>query len=193
MGLILSIDYLMDYGIYNAYLDELERESVETIYEKVMMDEFCGRHQMEAICRLICNKATIAKPFLANKYGALAKRLENEVEGGTNHFPDVLQDIVRSMVINSINEAGLLQDQKRQKIGKNIASFLGILFNQNLVDCKLLNELVQFAMKNKNRFEPFLYLLYTTVEDKLMMLEFANFDELNEHCTSSNSNGNGYK
>lgn len=160
-------------------------------YEGLMVEDFCGFHQIEAVCKFICYKATISRPKIALKYAQLAKRLENEVEGGTNRFPDVFSKVLEDMVLNSISEAGMLHDQNRQKIAGQITTFLAYLFNESVIAPKLFSELVRAAeMRSSMRFEPHLKLLKTLVGDKLKALGFSDFDELytQTHLPEKDSN-----
>jgi hypothetical protein len=175
MGLTLSTDFTVEYGVYREHLDNIDKDGVEKTYEKIMRKGFSDLYDVEAVCRLICYNATIQDSSLV--YAQLAKKLENEIEGGINRFSVVFQRIVTNMVSNSIGESGKLQDEKRQKTAKLITEFLANLFKLDVVDKKVIGDLVRQA-KIKNQLDKYVKQLTSLTKKELNALGYTDFDEI---------------
>lgn len=149
MGNKLSFDYYIDYAIYNGHLDDLQYKDVKTTYKNVMYDSFCGLHQLEAVIKLIWNKGIYEKAHVSLKYAQLVKKLENEVEGGTNKFSDVFLDFVKQTVACDLKELELRKPDQIENISINIATFLGHLVVVDVFDLQVLANIIRPAHGKK--------------------------------------------
>lgn len=184
MGVTLSTDFNLEYGVYREIIDKLDKDGIEKSYEKIMRKGFSDLFEIEAVCRLIFYTATTADTS-SIKYSQLAKKLENETEGGINRFGDVFQRIVKNLVSNYMGEAGKLQDQKRKKTAMKITEFLAILFNNDVINEKDIANLVRKA-KIKNHFDHYVKHFTAITKEKMNSLGYSDFDAIQ---TNSSANG----
>lgn len=144
MGNKISIDFFIDYAIYNGYLNDVEFTNPEITRQKIMSDEFCGLHQMEAVIKLIWYKGCYEKFHISHKYALVAKKLEGEVEGGTNKFSDVFREFIKKTI------PSVYKDQINEVETTKVAKFLGHLFIVDAIDVNFLGEIIKSGYGNKS-------------------------------------------
>lgn len=179
MGNKLSVDFYIDYAIYNAYLDELENKNVNAVYKNVMTNEFMGLHQMEAVIKLIWIKGVYEKAHISMKYAQLVKKLEDEVEGGTNHFKDVFFDFVKKTITSGLKDLLKMKEDKAETITMNTATFLGHLVNVDVFNINVLTGLIQQAENMKGTDEAIKCL--NKIVKKNFMKSFDGIFDTNEN------------
>lgn len=185
MGLTLSTDFTLEYGEYREYLDNLRKDGVEKTCEKIMRNGFSDLFEMEAVCRLIFYNASTSE-LASISYAQLAKKLENDVEGGINRFGDVFQRIVKNLISNAMGEAGKLQDQKRQKTAMKITEFLANLFNMDVTRKEDVANLVRKA-KIKSQFEHYVKHFTSITKEKMNALGYSDFDDIHTNSSDDGS------
>lgn len=145
MGNQLSLDFFIDYAIYDGYLNDVEFKAIDATCRHITIDDFCGLHQMEAVIKLIWQKAIYDKSHVSNKYAHVVKKLENEVEGGTNIFSNVFREFAKKTVASNLVGIENLNEGVREKISTKIATFLGHLLVVDAIDNKSLGEIIRPA------------------------------------------------
>lgn len=184
MGLTLSTEFSAEYSEYIEIIGSLNQDGVEKSYEKILRKGFSDIYDMEAVGRILYSYSATYENSI--KYAQLAKKLENEMEGGINRFGDVFKKVLDNLVVSSICEAGKLQDQKRQNAAKLISHFLANLFTHNVIDEKFASNIVRRA-KIKSHLEHYVKLYTNLTKEKLKTYGCTDYDEI--HANSS-ENGN---
>ena len=166
MGNQLSLDFFIDYAIYDGYLNDVEFKVIDTTCRHITMNDFCGLHQMEAVIKLIWQKAIYDKSHVSNKYAYVVKNLENEVEGGTNQFSNVFREFAKKTVASNLVGIESLNDEIREKISNKIATFLGHLLLVDAIDIKSLVDILKPAYGIK-KLEKSMKILSEMIQKKL--------------------------
>jgi hypothetical protein len=185
MGSTVSHILRVKFASTDKQLDSLEDQDINSIFEILVTN-----YKARAYAELIYDKAIYAKPELMFKYVILVKRLEKvkDRDHENSEFIEVFKRHIRSEVANSVRRSSKMNPEFVNKIGMQIAKFVGSLLVENLIDLRTFNEILRPAY---GKFpEIFSYLSnINKIRDKLKAENIMSFEHLcQKYANNPNQN-----
>lgn len=178
MGMIQSQTEEIKYPEYSKFCDEIGTKSVNYIYNKIKTKKFTTPEEMIAVTVFLMEKGIVFRDISLN-CAELAKKLESEtvmVDGEEEYFHVVFADAILKKMefLVSVHDDKYLSDKLIAR-AKNIAFFLGNLFNCDFLDITPILELCQLVKSKETPANSFFRKeLFNTMKDKL---KEENIDE----------------
>lgn len=134
-----SVDLVSEFRKF--YIDSIESESVNKVYNTIMDQRFRTRKQMEALAIKIYYCA-VSRPDLSYKYSKLVKKLKME-EATEDEELVTFQTVFNEEVLNFIflaatNHNEHATDEATNERGKAVAEFLGNLYNVGVYKLEII-------------------------------------------------------
>ncbi|KAL7014644.1 hypothetical protein ACKWTF_016042 [Chironomus riparius] len=185
-----SNDFQLKYKKFQLIIDFIESEHPIKVHNNLANQcNLASSEQLEAFGIIIYEKAVL-NPNLSLKCAQFVKQLENEIifDNGQIHifsstFNQYLMKLIHSIIEN-------YDDSKMTdcavELGKNIATFIGHLFNVDSLDIKFLIEFVQTAKlkeTKKNKF--FMKKIWHVVAKKIQASHGMTYEIFDETITDS--------
>ncbi|CAG9811735.1 unnamed protein product [Chironomus riparius] len=172
---------------YQPIIDLIESEHDLHVYHKLMKINFISKEQLDEVGIILYEKA-VFNPNLSLKCAQFVKQLgpETVFENGEkiifhSNFDRYLMNLINSIIEN-------YDDSKMTdcavELGKNIATFIGHLFDVEFLDLKFLIEIVKAAKRKETKNnEFFIKTIWNVTDKKLKDIHGITYESFNDIIT----------